>query len=102
MKYNSIEAFVPSGSDFQSSRQLFLELGFNVVWETNDFVRFENNDCRFILQNYDVKAFAENFMMHVTVDDLDGFWLKISEKDLPAKFGVNLREPTDFPVGQGS
>ena len=33
MKYNSIEDFVPSGSDFHASRQLFLELGFNIVWE---------------------------------------------------------------------
>ncbi len=100
MKYNSIEAFVPSGSDFKSSRQLFLELGFVINWETADYVGFEKNGCRFILQNYDLKAFAENFMMRVTVDDLDEFWQKICEKDLPAKFGVKLREPTDFPWGR--
>ena len=100
MKYNSIEAFVPSGSDFQASRQLFLELGFNVVWETNDFVGFENNGCRFILQNYNAKEFAENLMMRVTVDDLDEFWRNLSEKNLTEKFGVKLKEPTDFPWGR--
>ena len=100
MKYNSIEAFVPSGSDFQASRQLFLELGFNISWETDDYIGFENNGCRFILQNYNVKEFAENLMMRITVDDLDEFWRKISEKNLPEKFAVKLREPTDFPYGR--
>lgn len=100
IKYNSIEAFVPSGGDFKASRQLFLELGFNVVWETNDFVGFENNGCRFILQNYDSKEFAENFMMNVKVDNLDEFWLKLTEKNLTEKFGVKLKEPTVFPWGR--
>ena len=100
IKYQSIEAFVPSGRDFQASRQLFLELGFNNVWETNDYIGFENNGCRFILQNYDSKEFAENFMMSVKVDNLDEFWQKLGEKNLPEKFGVKLREPTDFPWGR--
>ncbi len=100
MKYNSIEPFIPSGADFQASRLLFLELGFQINWETADYIGFENNECRFILQKYDDKAFAENLMMRVTVDDLDEFWQKISKMNLPEKFGVNLREPTDFPWGR--
>jgi hypothetical protein len=100
IKYNSIEAFVPSGSDFKASRGLFLELGFSIVCETNDFVGFENNGCRFILQKYDSKEFAENFMMNVKVDNLDVFWQKLTEKNLPEKFGVKLKEPTVFPWGR--
>ncbi|MEO8071713.1 MAG: hypothetical protein ABI686_00550 [Acidobacteriota bacterium] len=100
MKYNSIEAFVPSGSDFQKSRQLFLELGFKIVWEADDFVGFENGGCKFILQNFDNKEFAENFMMSVKVDDLDEFWCEVSALDLPGKFGVKLNEPKNFPWGR--
>ncbi len=100
MKYNSIEAFVPSGSDFQASRQLFLELGFTIKWEADDYVGFENNGCKFILQKCDAKDFAENLMLQITVDDLDEFWLKISEKNLPEKFGVKLSAPKDFPWGR--
>jgi hypothetical protein len=100
MKYNSIEAFVPSGSDFQLSRQLFLDLGFEIAWEAKDYVGFENNGCRFILQNFDSKEFAENLMMRVTVDDLDEFWRNLSEKNLTEKFGVKLIEPTSFPWGR--
>jgi hypothetical protein len=100
IKYNSIEAFVPSGSDFGASRELFLELGFKIVWETNDFVGFENTGCRFILQNYNAKEFAENFMMSVKVDNLDEFWQKLTQMNLPEKFGVKLKEPTVFPWGR--
>jgi hypothetical protein len=100
MKYNSIEAFVPAGKDFQASRQLFLELGFNIVWEVDDLVSFENNGCKFILQKYDEKSFAENFMLSVKVEDLDEFWQKISQLNLSEKFGVKLKEPTNFPWGR--
>ncbi len=100
MKYNSIETFVPSGGDFQTSKQLFAELGFNIAWENGDYVGFENNGCKFILQNYNDKHFAENLMMRVTVDDLDEFRREINTKNLPEKFGVKLREPTDFPHGR--
>lgn len=100
MKYNSIEAFVPSGSDFQASRQLFLELGFEIKWEAADYIGFENNGCRFILQNYDVKEFSENFMMSVKVGDLDEFWQNISQLNLPEKFGIKLNPPKNFPWGR--
>lgn len=100
MKYNSVEAFVPSGSDFQKSRQLFLELGFQIVWEADGFVGFENNGCKFILQSNDNKEFAENFMMSVKVDDLDGFWREIRALNLPEKFDVKLDEPKNFPWGR--
>lgn len=100
IKYNSIEAFVPSGTDFAVSRELFLELGFNIVWETSDYVGFENNGCRFILQNFNSKEFAENFMMSVKVGNLEEFWQRLTEKNLPEKFGVKLKEPTVFPWGR--
>lgn len=100
MKYNSVETFVPSGGDFQASKQLFLALGFNIVWEGGGFVGFENNGCKFILQKNDSKEFAENFMMSVKVADLDEFWREISALELPEKFGVKLQEPKNFPWGR--
>ncbi len=100
MKYNSIEAFVPSGADFQKSRELFLELGFIINWEYDDVIGFENGGCKFILQKNDDKPFAENFMMNVKVDDLDEFWREISAKNLPEKFGVKINPPKNFPWGR--
>ena len=100
MKYNSIEPFIPSGGNFPASKKLFLELGFKIIRESGDYIFFENNGCRFILQNYNAREFAENLMMRITVDDLDEFWREMSEKNLPEKFGVKLSEPIDFPWGR--
>ena len=100
MKYNSIEAFVPSGADFVKSRELFLELGFTINWETADLAGFENDGCKFILQKYDSKEFAENFMMSVKVADLDEFWREVSALNLTEKYGVKLQEPKNFPWGR--
>jgi hypothetical protein len=100
MKYKSIEPFIPSGSNFQESKNLFLELGFKIIWESDGYVGFESNSCRFILQNYNDKHFAENLMIHVTVDNLDEFWREIGGKNLTARFDIKLREPTEFPWGR--
>jgi hypothetical protein len=100
MKYNSIEAFVPSGADFAKSRELFLELGFTINWETDDLAGFEKDGCKFILQKYDAKNFAENFMMSVKVGDLDEFWREVSALNLTEKYGVKLSPPQNFPWGR--
>ena len=63
MKFNALEAFIPSGPDFQASKQLFLALGFSINWETEAYVGFQRDSCKFILQNFNDKHFAENLMM---------------------------------------
>ncbi|HEU4632466.1 MAG TPA: hypothetical protein VFS22_00685 [Flavisolibacter sp.] len=100
MKLVSLQPFIPSGADFEGSKQLFLELGFSINWDAGDYVGFQRDGCKFILQKYDNKEFAENFMISVTVDDLDGFWKEVSGKNLPQKFGVRLKEPTQMPYGR--
>ena len=82
MKFLSLQPFVPSGSNFEASKQLFLELGFNIRWDGGDYVGFENNDCKFILQN-DNRDFAENFMVTVNVSNADEFRKEVIEKQLP-------------------
>ena len=57
----SLLPFVPSGKDYDASRRLFGELGFEEVWENDGYAGFRNGDAQFILQKFDVKAFAENF-----------------------------------------
>ena len=55
MKFQSLEPFVPSGSDFDGSKQLFLELGFKINWEAGGYIGFEKDGCKFILQQYNNK-----------------------------------------------
>jgi hypothetical protein len=100
MKFFSLEPFVPSGSDFEGSKQLFLELGFSIRWDAGDYVGFEKDDCKFILQKYNDKAFAENFMISVRVSNAEEFWKEVNDKQLAEKFGIKLGKPTAMPYGK--
>ncbi len=100
MKFLSIQPFVPSGSNFEGSKQFFLELGFNIRWDAGDYISFEKDGCRFILQNYNNKNFAENFMLTVAVTNADEFRKEVIEKQLPQKFGIRIGEVADMPYGR--
>ena len=100
MKFLSIQPFVPSGSNFEGSKQFFLELGFNICWDAGDYISFEKDGCRFILQNYNNKDFAENFMLTVAVTNADEFRKEVIDKQLPQKFGIRIGEVADMPYGR--
>jgi hypothetical protein len=100
MKFLSLQPFVPSGKDLEGSKQFFRELGFNTEWDAGDYVGFEKDGCRFILQNFDKIEFASNFMVTVNVDNVDEFRKQVIEKDLPAKFGIRIGEVSDQPYGR--
>ncbi len=96
----SIEPFVPSGIHFEKSKQFFQELGFNLNWDAGDYVGFEKNGCKFILQKYDHPQFAENFMLSVRVKNVEAFWKDVLDRKLPEKFGIRIGNPTEQPYGK--
>lgn len=100
MKFLSLQPFVPSGSDFQKSKQLFVELGFELKWDTEGYAGFQNNDCRFILQHFYNKPFAENFMLSVGIENADAFYNEIIEKGLVEQFGIKITKRIAQPYGR--
>jgi hypothetical protein len=78
--------FLPS-KDFDLSKRFYEALGFQKLLD-GEVAIFNTGSGGFILQRYYQQAWAENFMMQLMVDDLDGWWSHISSLDLPAKFGV--------------
>jgi hypothetical protein len=97
----SLLPFVPSGADYESSRLLFSDLGFEEVWENSGYAGFRNGDAQFILQKYDVKSFAENFMVRLNVKDLAAWWEAVSRLQLDKKYpGFKISPPSDFPWGR--
>lgn len=100
MKFLSLEPFVPSGSNFEGSKQFFLELGFQINWEVDGYIGFQRDECRFILQQYDQEAFAQNFMLSVKVDNVDEFRNSVIEKQLPQKYGIRIGEISRQPYGR--
>jgi hypothetical protein len=100
MKLLSLQPFVPSGKDFERSKNFFTELGFKIAWDGGDYVGFEWDGCRFILQKYDVKEFAENFMISVGVTNVEEFRSGVLEKKLPEKFGIRIGAISQQPYGK--
>ena len=97
MKLLSLEPFIPSGEDFESSKKLFQELGFQINWDAGDYVGFERDGCKFILQKYDNKAFAENLMINVKISSAEALWKEVNEKGLIEKFGIRINSPKPQP-----
>ncbi len=100
MKFLSLEPFIPSGPNMEDSKQLFQELGFTISWDAGDYVGFESDGCKFILQKYDNPAFAENLMMTVKVSNAQEFYTFVSGKNLTERFGIRITKPTQQPYGK--
>lgn len=80
-----IRPFVPS-RDYALSCAFYEAIGFVAGYRDEAIAIFEMAGAGFLLQNYYDKAFAENCMNQLFVDDLDDWWQRTA--DLPARFGV--------------
>ena len=100
MKFLSLQPFVPSGKDLESSKQFFLQLGFSCRWDGGDYAGFEKDGCRFILQHFDNREFAENYMITVNIENAEEFRNEVIKNDLPNKFGIRISEVLDQSYGK--
>jgi hypothetical protein len=100
MKILSIEPFVPSGANFEAARQFFQDLGFQINWEVDGYIGFQYDECRFILQRFDKKEFADNFMLSVKVSSVEEFRAMVLEKKLPETYGIRIGQITQQPYGR--
>ena len=74
---HSILTFVPS-KDFETSTSFYRALGFEV--NNDDDVRHcSSGDAAFLLQDFYVRAWANNFMMAMHVDDAQSWVDKAQE-----------------------
>ena len=88
-------AFIPA-RDFDQSKSFYEALGFKKLLD-GDVAIFGIGASAFILQRYYHKAWAENCMMQIMVDDLDAWWAHIEALDLAKAFGV---QPPKAPAMQ--
>ena len=83
--------FLPA-RDFAASRTFYRTIGFEMLLDA-DVAIFAVGQTSFILQNYYQKEWAENCMMQLMVDELDGWWAHVERLDLPAAFGIPPPRP---------
>ena len=94
LKTIEIKAYVPA-KDFELSKQFYQDLGFTLCWSEEDLAKFEIGTTRFLLQNFYTREHAENFMMHMLVENADDWWQHIQKNKLMEKYGVKAAPPED-------
>ena len=88
----ALRPFVP-GKDFEVSKRFYGDLGFQVVPLGDNIADVSIGAFAFLLQDYFVQVWADNFVMHMLVHDLDRWWANIAALDLPARYGVRAPVP---------
>lgn len=88
----AMRPMVPS-KDFDTSKRFYIELGFQPRPLTDRLVEMQLGVFSFILQDYYVREWADNFVVHVTVSDVGLWWDHIVSLDLPARYGVKTQAP---------
>ena len=77
MNIIQIRTFIPS-KDFETSKQFYQDLGFEILWNDQKMATIGTTTQNFFLQDYYVEEWANNFMLQMIVDDLDGLYTKAS------------------------
>ena len=93
-----IRAFVPS-KNFEQSKAFYTELGFDIISCEHGVAYVSLGGSSFLLQDFYVKEYADNCMMHLLVDDVDHHWRHVCDTQLEARFDVRVSAPADQPWG---
>lgn len=91
LKTIEIKAFVPA-KNFALSQQFYQDIGFEKRSEGGGVAYFCFEHCAFLLQDYYVKTYADNFMMHLLVADVDAWHKQIKDANIAKKYGSRVSE----------
>jgi catechol 2,3-dioxygenase-like lactoylglutathione lyase family enzyme len=98
MSIVEIKAFVPA-RDFALSKRFYADLGFTIAWSSDDLAYVRYGEASFLLQNFYVAEHADNFMMHLLVEDVDAWWRHVETQALASRYGVLAEPPEDRSWG---
>lgn len=93
-----VKAFVPA-RDFDLSKQFYQDIGFDLAWSSDDLAYFCHGDSSFLLQKFYVREHADNFMMHLLVEDVNAWWKHVQARGIAAKYGIKAEPPEDRSWG---
>ena len=93
-KITEIKAFAPS-KDFDLSKQFYKDLGFTMASDGGGIAYFHFGHVSFLLQDFCAEYFAENFMMHILVENVEAWWNHVRASGVVSKYGVTC---TDIEV----
>lgn len=89
LRVTEVKAFVPA-KNFERSKSYYRDIGFTLASEGGGVAYFHAGNASFLLQDFCADGLAENFMMHLLVEDVDAWWNRIDESGVAEKYGVTL------------
>jgi hypothetical protein len=99
LKVTDVRVFVPA-RDFALSKDFYLALGWRQTWGNDSLAVMKIADQRFYLQNYYAREWAENFMLHISVNDANAWKQHVSTLAEDEKFkDVRIEGPKQEPYG---
>ncbi len=101
LNVKDIKIFVPA-MNFSESLGFYKALGWQVNWLADDdsLAVLELAECRFYLQDYYNKDWANNFMMHIAVEDSRAWWQHASKVIEESNYKyARLKEPKEESYG---
>ena len=88
-----LKTFVPS-KDHAKSTEFYKDLGFTLNWDAGHLKEFQVGAFRFLLQDFYVEDWANNFMMHLHVENVETWWTHIQDTQLAERYaGVRASPP---------
>lgn len=91
-----MKAFVPA-KDFELSKQFYETLGFEKKSDDHGIAYFVMGNTPFLLQDFFNEAMADNFMMHLMVEDADAWYEHVQSLNLSETFGSKISAVQDQP-----
>ena len=99
-KVRSIRPFI-GAKDFERSKRFYAALGFQESELSHNMSVFEMGGLGFYLQDAYVKAWVDNTMVFLEVEDVDRFWHKLMALELPTQYeGVRLSAIREYDWGR--
>ncbi|OQW62862.1 MAG: glyoxalase [Nitrospira sp. ST-bin5] len=96
LRITEIKAFVPA-QDFEISKQFYKDLGFTMASEGGGVAYFHFEHVSFLLQDFCAASLAENFMMHILVEDVEAWWTHVLASGVASKYGVRVTDIESQP-----
>ena len=96
LRVTEIKAFVPA-KNFELSKQFYLDLGFTLASEGGGIAYFHFGYVSFLLQDFCTEALAENFMMHILVEDVNAWWSHVHTTGILSKYSVSITAMENQP-----
>src|SRR5258708_27367501 len=88
-----LKPYVPA-KNFALSKRFYQDLGFELAWSFDDLAYLRHGDSSSLLQRSYKKEPADNFMMHLLVEDVEARWSHVQDLGLVATYRARAEPPS--------